>query len=139
MKKSSIVGIAVFVVVFVVGISGYYIYNGISSNKYSCIDPNTNAFYSFNTEEEMHEVCDLFDSNDVEDTGYKNIYNDLVETNDSSFNFYPYINSNNTLSIIVTILDCNNSTSIKNKVEKWFKDHSYNINDYTIEYEYPCE
>ena len=33
----------------------------------------------------------------------------------------------------------NNPNEAKNDSIEWFRKHSYNINDYKIEYEYPCE
>ena len=87
----------------------------------------------------MHKVCDNLYENDedkIMDTYI--IYNDLIEVDDPDFAFYPYINSDNKLSIIITIANCDNPTLAKEKAEKWFSDNSYNINDYTIEYEYPC-
>ena len=88
----------------------------------------------------MHKVCDSLNGTD-DDAIMDNyaIYDDLINANDPSYAFYPYINSDKTLSIIIAIVDCNNQALAKDKAEKWFSDHSYNMGDYTIEYEYPCE
>ena len=135
-KKLILVIIIVFILVSTIS---YSLINLLNSDKYFCFDYDTDTYYSFKTEEEMHEVCDKF--NGVEDdkkmSNYT-IYDDLINANDRSFSFDPYINSNNELSIIVKIIDCNNQESAKEKAKKWFSNHSYNINDYVIEYEYPC-
>ena len=138
-NKSTIVALIIFIVVFTVFIIGFIIYKSFFKKEYSCTDYSTNTTYTFKSEEEMHEVCDKF--NGVEDdntmTSY-NIYNDLINTNDPDFAFYPYADGDK-LSIIIAISNCDNPNKAKEKAIAWFKNHSYNINDYTIEYEYPCE
>jgi len=132
--------ILIIVVVIIVLLFIYFIYNIINKEKYSCIDYETNTYYTFKTESDMHKVCDKF--NGVEDDKKLNsyeIYNDLINADEYGFTFDPYINSNNELSIIVIITDCNHPKEAKERAINWFKKHSYNIGEYTIEYEYPCE
>ncbi len=138
MKKNKVIPLIVFVVVFLIIICVYFLLN--SNTKYSCIDYRTDTYYEFNNEEEMHAVCDKF--NGVDDDKIMDnytIYNDLKDVNEEDFAFYPYINSDETLSITIVISNCDNPTFAKAKAEKWFRNHSYNINDYVIEYEYPCD
>ena len=138
-NNSTLVAIGVFIGVLVVFIVGYFVFKP-TKKVYSCTNYETNEVYTFDSEEEMHKVCDNL-SNDDDDQLLESypIYKDLVNTNDSSFAFYPYINSDKKLSIIIAVTDCNNVEGAKEKVKKWFSNHSYNINDYTIEYEYPCD
>lgn len=140
-NKDKIIPILVFIITFAIITSLFYIINNSKKNKYSCYDYENNINYKFSTEEEMHEVCDNLNSGEKENQimDKYNIYNDLKEVNDPDFAFYPYVNSDDELTIIITILECNNKTLAKQKAENWFINHSYNINDYTIEYEYACE
>ncbi len=138
MKKEILIPIAVFVIVFILIIGIYLIYINLNKPKYFCTDYSTNTYYEFDTEEEMHKVCDKF--NGVEDDKIMetySIYNDLIEAEDPGFAFYPYI-SNEKLSIIIAISDCNDQEGAKKRAIKWFSDHSYNIANYDVEYEYPC-
>ena len=139
-KNSTMISLVVFVIAFIIIILGFVIYNSLNKKTYSCIDYSSNTTYTFDNEEEMHEVCDKF--NGVEEDKIIDsytIYNDLINENNDSFTLYPYVNSDKKLSIIITIIDCDNPNTAKEKAIKWFHDHSYNINDFTIEYEYPCE
>ena len=139
-KNSTMISIAIFLIVFVVIIMGFVVYNRFIKKEYTCTDYSSNTTYTFDSEEEMHAVCDKF--NGVEDDkilGSNSIYEDLVNTNDPDFAFYPYVNSNDEISIIIAISNCDNPSKAKEKAIRWFSDRSYNINDYTIEYEYPCE
>lgn len=144
MKKNNIIAIMVFLVVLFVFTIGYSIYNNRNSNntkeEYYCTDYETNTTYTFNTLEEMHEVCDQFSGleKDKKLESYS-IYDDLINNNDDSFTFYPYINTDDKLSIIIVITDCYNPEMAKERAIEWFENHSYDINDYIIEYEYPCE
>jgi len=138
-KKNILVPIIAFVIVFVVVIGIYLIYNYFNKAKYSCVDYSTNTYYEFKTEKEMHEVCDKFNGVEEDKKLEKYpIYNELIKVNDEDFAFYPYINSDDNLSITIAISNCDNPTAAKDKALKWFKDHSYNISDYNIEYESPC-
>ena len=140
MKKSTIIAIIVFVTILIIFTSIYFISKNLNKDKYYCIDYETDTTYTFKTEEEMHATCDKF--NGVEDDKIlesSKIYNDLISYKDDSFNFYPYVDSNKKLAIIITIIDCNSPTTAKEKAIKWFSNHSYNINDYQVDYEYPCE
>ncbi len=138
-KKNSkmllLIGGLVFIVILIVILYLYF-----SKDKYSCIDYETHTYYSFSNEEEMHKVCDQFNGT-LEDKKMNSydIYNDLINANYSDFSFAPYINSDNKLSIIIAITDCDKPNEAKSNAIKWFKNHNYNINDYIIEYEYPCE
>lgn len=139
-NKNTLMALIIFLIVFVLFIIGYVIYNSFFSKEYSCIDYSSGTTYTFKSEKEMHEVCDKF--NGVEDDKKMNsysIYNDLININDPDYAFYPYVNSDDKLSIIIAISNCDNPNQAKEKAIAWFKNHSYNINDYTIEYEYPCE
>ena len=133
--KKKIIGI--IIIILIIGII-YLFYNN-SKEKYSCIDYETNTTYTFETKQEMHSVCDKF--NGIEEDkliqSYP-IYNDLINANEKEFTFEPYIDSYNNLAIITIITDCERQEIAKKKSEEWFSKHSYNINDYTIDYEYPC-
>ena len=137
-KNMNIVFIAVTVIVVLLVF--YLVYNSITKDKYSCVDYETNTYYTFKTESDMHKVCDKF--NGVEEDKQLNsyeIYDDLINADEYGFTFDPYINSNDGLSIIVIITDCNHPKEARERAINWFKNHSYNISDYAIEYEYPCE
>ncbi len=138
--KNKIVPVVVFFITFIVFISIFFILGNSNKKVYSCYDSENDVNYTFNTEEEMHEVCDKFITNDDNDEALEtyDIYNDLIKVNDPDFAFYPHV-SDNKLYIIISIVNCNNPYKAKEKAIKWFSDHSYNINDYNIEYEYPCE
>ena len=114
----------------------------LSRNKeeYSCYDYETNTTYTFKTEKEMQEVCSSFNGAEEDNTmNSYNIYEELINTDDrDGFSFDPYVR-NNELVIIVQIIDCDNPGKAKEKAKAWFKEHSYNINNFTIEYETPCE
>ncbi len=143
MKKNTLYSIFVFIGVFVVVVGGYYIYTLLtnpSEEKYSCIDYETNTTYSFATEEEMHEVCDKFNGKEYDEKleNYPE-HEEITEAEDESFSFYPYVNSDNKLAIIVVLLDCNDIDGAKQKALNWLTNKGYNLNNYVIEYEYPCE
>lgn len=138
-NKEKIIPIIVFLMTFIVFIITFLIINRSNKTEYSCYDYANDKTYTFKTEEEMHQVCDNLNVEEDQLLESYPIYNDLINTDDSSFAFYPYINSDKKLSIVIAISDCDNPTSAKAKAEKWFSNHSYNINDYTIEYEYPCD
>ena len=139
-KSSTMMAFIIFMIVFVIIIISIVIYNSLFKKEYSCIDYGSNTLYTFKSEKEMHKVCDQFNVVD-EDRIMSNydIYDDLINTNDPDFVFYPYINADKKLSIIVAISNCDNPNQAKEKAIAWFKNHSYNISDYTVEYEYPCE
>ncbi len=139
-KKKNMNNVFIAVTVIVVLLVFYLVYNSITKDKYSCVDYETNTYYTFKTESDMHKVCDKF--NGVEEDKQLNsyeIYDDLINADEYGFTFDPYINSNEELSIIVIITDCNHPKEARERAINWFKNHSYNISDYTIEYEYPCE
>ncbi len=139
-KKKNMNNVFIAVTVIVVLLVFYLVYNSITKDKYSCVDYETNTYYTFKTESDMHKVCDKF--NGVEEDKQLNsyeIYDDLINADEYGFTFDPYINSNDGLSIIVIITDCNHPKETRERAINWFKNHSYNISDYTIEYEYPCE
>lgn len=139
-KKKNMNNVFIAVTVIVVLLVFYLVYNSITKDKYSCVDYETNTYYTFKTESDMHKVCDKF--NGVEEEKQLNsyeIYDDLINADEYGFTFDPYINSNDGLSIIVIITDCNHPKEARERAINWFKNHSYNISDYTIEYEYPCE
>lgn len=140
MMKNNVIALLVFIGVLIIFIIGFGIYSYNSKDNYSCIDYETNTYYSFKTEKEMREVCNKFNGIE-EDTimSSYSIYNDLINVKDNSFSFSPYVESDNKLAIIVIILDCNNPDNAKKKAIQWFSDHSYNIADYHIDYEYPCQ
>lgn len=139
-KKNSKIALIVFGVVLAVIIIGYLIYINIPKNKYSCTDYETGTTYTFKNEKDMHEVCDNF--NGVKDDQILetyDIYHDLIKENNDRYSFYPYLDGNKKLAIIITIIDCDNPKEAEEQANKWFSEHSYNINDYQIDYEYPCE
>ena len=139
-KSSTMIALIVFIIVFLIIIISLVIYNSLFKKEYSCIDYGSNTTYTLKSEKEMHKVCDQF--NGVEEDRLMSnydIYDDLISTNDPDFAFYPYINADKKLSIIVAISNCDNPNQAKEKAVAWFKNHSYIISDYTIEYEYPCE
>ena len=139
-KKKNMNNVFIAVTVIVVLLVFYLVYNSITKDKYSCVDYETNTYYTFKTESDMHKVCDKF--NGVEEDKQLNsyeIYDDLINADEYGFTFDPYINSNDGLSIIVIITDCNHPKEARERAINWFKNHSYNISDYAIEYEYPCE
>ena len=139
-NKSTMTALIIFIIVFAIFMIGFIIYKSFFGKEYSCIDYSSNTEYTFKSEKEMHEVCDQFNGV-AEDNAMSNysIYDDLINNNDPDFAFYPYINADKELSIIIAISNCENPNLAKTKAIAWFKNHSYNINDYTIEYEYPCE
>lgn len=138
MKKSTMVFIIAFIVVFIVVFS--ILEATMNQTNYSCYDYETNTTYTFKTEEEMQEVCSSYNGVEEDNTmNSYNIYEELINTDDrDGFSFDPYVR-NNELVIIVQIIDCDNPEKAKEKVKAWFKEHSYNINNFTIEYETPCE
>ena len=139
-KNSKMMVLNGFIIVFIIIVICIVIYNSLYKKEYSCIDYGSNTLYTFKSEKEMHKVCDQF--NGVEEDKIMSsydIYDDLINTNDPDFVFYPYINADKKLSIIVAISNCDNPNRAKEKAIAWFRNHSYNIRDYTIEYEYPCE
>ena len=136
--KNLKIAIIVFGIVLVLFIIGYLIYT--NKNKYTCTDYETKTTYTFKNAKDMHEVCDNF--NGVKDDQVLetyDIYHDLIKSNNKAYSFYPYLDDNKQLAIIITITDCNNPQEAEEKANKWFSEHSYNINDYHIDYEYPCE
>lgn len=139
-NKNIIIPAIVFIIVLVLSIIIYLIYTNINKDKYTCTDYETNTTYTFKNEKDMHEVCDNF--NGVKDdqilSSYE-IYQDIVTINSDRYSFYPYLDSDKKLAIIITITDCNNPKEAEEQANKWFSDHSYNINDYQVDYEYPCE
>ena len=141
-NKETIIPLLIFITTFVLVIIVFFVFNNSKKNEYSCYDSENNITYSFDTEEEMHEVCDNLNSTETEEDkildSYE-IYNDLLNVEEDDFAYYPYVNSDKSLTIIIAISYCNNQAAAKAHAEKWFSDHSYNINDYTVEYEYPCE
>ncbi len=139
-NKEKIIPLLVFTMTFIIFIVVFIIVNNSNKAKYSCFDYQTNQTYTFNTEEEMHAVCDKLEGIEEDQImeSYP-IYNDLKNVNDPDFAFYPYIDSDNNLNIIIAITNCNNPEYAKEKAKKWFSDHSYNINEYNIEYENPCD
>jgi len=139
-NKNLIVYLTISAFVLIVLLLGYLIISNSKKEEYSCTDYETNQTYTFTSEEEMHKICDQFNGTE-EDTiiSQYDIYNALINTNNDSFSFYPYLEGNKKLAIIVTITDCDKPTQAKEQVSKWFENHSYNINDYQIDYEYPCD
>ena len=138
--KYKIIPLLVFVITFVIVISIFFIINNKGKDKYSCYDSLSGKTYTFKTEEEMHEVCDKLDL-DEEDQKLESypIYNDLIKEDNDDFAFYPYINDDDKLDIVIAISNCNNKETAKEKARKWFSEHSYYINDYNIEFEDPCD
>ena len=134
MKKTII---PIFIILLIIGII-YLFYNN-SKEKYSCIDYDTNTTYTFKTEQEMHSVCDKFNGIEEDKLIQKYpIYKDLINANEEAFTFEPYMDGNNKLGIIIIIIDCERPEIAKKQAKEWFINHSYNIKDYTIDYEYPC-
>ena len=139
-NKNLIIALSISGIVLVLFLIGYLIISNLNKEEYTCTDYETNQTYVFKNEKEMHEVCDKFNGTEADAIlSQYNIYNDLINNNDSSFNFYPYVDSNNQLAIIVSISNCENKDLAKEKAISWFREHSYNINDYQVDFEYPCE
>lgn len=139
--KYKIVPLIVFVLVFIIVIGMFYLFNNKEDKmEYSCYDYETEKTYTFETEEEMHKVCDKLNGGEEDQllSDYL-IYDDIVKSNEESFAMIPYMNDDKELAIIIAISDCKNPDKAKADAKKWFSDHSYNINDYNIDYEYPCE
>ena len=139
--KNKIIPLIVFVCVFVIVFGMFYLFgNKKTKDSYSCYDYETEKTYTFDTEEEMHQVCDNLNGGEEDKllSDYL-IYDDIVKSNEKGFAMIPYINDDKELSIIIAISDCKNPDKAKADAKKWFSDHSYNINDYNIDYEYPCE
>lgn len=139
--KYKIIPLVIFVLVFIIVMGLFYLFNNRDAKeKYSCYDYETGTTYTFETEEEMHKVCDKFNGQEEENLlSTQSIYEDIVNSNEEGFAMIPYMNDDKELAIIVAISDCKNPEKVKANVKKWFSDHSYNINDYIIDYEYPCE
>lgn len=133
--KSTIISLVVFIICFFIAIC---FYTSISKPKFVCTDVTNNKEYTFDTKEEMDAFCDTLSKTEDEKMTSSSIYYDLINNNDSRFSFYPYIDGNNKFTITVVIVDCQNPSEAKNKAIEWFQNHSYNINDYNIEFEYPC-
>lgn len=134
--------IIISLIVFIgIGVFLFVLYSLFFKTIYYCTDNVNNIQYTFDTEEEMNAFCDNLGQNKEKDSAISSfsIYNDLINNNDPGYTFYPYADSNNNFVITVVIVDCENPQNAKNKSIEWFKNHSYNINDYKIEYEYPCE
>lgn len=141
-SKATMISISVFVIVFVLFITISNLFN--NDYKYSCTDLETNTTYKFNSKEAMHKVCDKFTykSDNIEDVSLNSysIYSKLIEVDDRyGFSFEPYINSDNKLAIIIRIINCNNQELAINNSKQWFKNNGYSMDNYVIEYEYPCE
>ena len=136
MKKQTIIYILVLVVIFIVVYSITDTLMKKNNDTYSCYDYTSDTYYTFKTEQEMHEVCDQFDDNNINNY---TIYDELINTDDNNgYSFDPYVRDNE-LVIIVAITDCTNPEQAKENARKWFSDHSYDINNFKIEYENPCE
>jgi len=149
MKKSNLYALFVFIGVFLVFIIGYYVYTSINSNGdnkqvYSCIDYETNTEYTFDNEEEMHSVCDKFNTNEVKEennnsnSNEQNTGKDTVEEVEEAFDFYTYEKNNGKKAVIVLILDCNDIDATKKKALRKFSADGHNLNEYVVEYQYPC-
>lgn len=138
-NKNTLIPIIVFVFIFVLFLIIFLSGSNSNKNKYYCIDQAKGIKYTFKTKEKMETFCRKLngDEDDLLLEGY-DIYNDLINVDDSSFVFYPYINENKKLSIIIAISDCQNPEAAKDKAIKWFSDNNYNISDYVIEYEDSC-
>lgn len=138
-NKEKIIPIVVFLMTFIVFIIVFVLINNVNKDKYSCYDYEKDMTYTFKTEEEMHQVCDKLNGNDDDQImeSYP-IYDELLKVNDPDFSFYPYINDDKKLAIIIAISNCEHPAIAKEKAEQWFSDHSYNIKDYVIEYENSC-
>ena len=134
--KSIIVALVVFIGIFSLV---FILYKVIAKPTYICTDTTNNVQYTFDNEDDMNIFCDNLSKNDDSVISSFNIYNDLINNNDNRFSFYPYLDSSNNLIITIVIVDCNNPEDAKNKAIEWFGNHSYNINDYKVEFEYPCE
>ena len=134
--KSTIIALVIFICIFSLVL---VLYKVITKPTYVCTDTTNNVEYTFDSEEEMNAFCDNLNVIDDSAMASLNIYNDLINNNDSRFSFYPYLDSKNKMNIIVVIVDCQNPVGAKNGAIEWFSNHSYNINDYEIDYEYPCE
>ena len=136
-SKSTIIGLSVFIIIFCIFLTINNLFD--KDYKYSCIDENTNTTYRFNSKDEMEKVCSKLNKSE-EDLIIDNypIYNDLINEDNSYFSFDPYVNTDGKLSIIISITYCNDNNLVKSKINEWFRSHSYNMSDYTIEYEYPC-
>ena len=134
--KSTLIAVAVFVCIFGLVL---ILYNTIFKTEFVCTDVTNNTKYKFDTKEEMDAFCDNLSTIDDSSMTTFPIYDDLINNNDSRFSFYPYIDSDNQFTITVVIVDCLNPNDAKNQSINWFRNHGYDINDYNIEYEYPCE
>ena len=71
-KKKNMNNVFIAVTVIVVLLVFYLVYNSITKDKYSCVDYETNTYYTFKTESDMHKVCDKF--NGVEEDKQLNSY-----------------------------------------------------------------
>ena len=140
-NKNNLIPIIVFVVTFVLVFLLIYLRaNHANKQKYSCYDYINNVEYTFATEEEMHEVCDKLNGDEEDQLlATYDIYHDILEIDDPDFSLYPYINSDKELTITIAISNCDTPEAAKAKAKKWFSNHNYNIKDYNIEYEYPCD
>lgn len=137
--KEKIIPLVVFVLTFIIVIVIFTVFSNSKKQVYSCYDYENDKTYTFETEEEMHQVCDKLDGVEEDKLLSSNpIYEDLIATNDSDFAFYPYINDEQELVITIAISNCDTPDLAKKKAVDWFSEHSYDINDYIIEYEYPC-
>jgi len=140
-SKSTIISLSVFIIILCIFITINNLFD--KDYKYSCIDESTNTTYRFNSKEEMEKVCSKFNQElyliDESNLDEYPIYNKLINVDDSNgFSFDPYINSDNHLAIIVKIIDCDNQEVAIRKSKEWFVKNNFNINNYEIEYEYPC-
>ena len=144
MKKSTLYAIFVFIGVFLVFIIGYYIFPGATNNNkkvYSCINYETNTEYTFDNEEEMHAVCDSFNTNEQKEekeNSNEKTEKENVEEVEEAFDLYTYVKSDGKKAVIVLVLDCNDIDATKKKALKKFSDEGHNLNEYVIEYQYPC-
>ena len=57
---------------------------------------------------------------------------------EEAFDLYPYVKSDGKKAVIVLVLDCNDIDATKKKALKKFSDEGHNLNEYVIEYQYPC-
>lgn len=136
-KKSTVICFCIFIIVLVLFFSIYSLFD--NDYKYSCTDYETNTTYKFNNKETMKRVCNNYVSK--EDTILKSdpIYSKLLSVDDRyGFSFDPYVNTNNKIAIIIRILDCRNQNDAIRRSKKWFVDNEFNMNNYVIEYEFPC-
>ena len=138
-EKEKIIPLVVFVLTFVIVIVIFFIINSSNKQEYSCYDYENEKTYTFESEEEMHKVCDKLNGGAEDEllASYP-IYEDLIDVNDSDFAFYPYINDDQELEIIIAIANCDTPDLAKKRADSWFDEHHYDINDYNVEYEYPC-